>query len=130
MKPLLLFSLALLPCGLALAQGAPLQAPALSPDGKRLAFVRKTARGSRVYLGSWNGKTVSNARVLGGASDGNDIQPSWRHDGKLIAFASSRGAARRYDLFSIHPDGSNLKRLTNTPKIDETQPQFSARQFT
>ena len=130
MKPLLLFSLALLPCGFALAQNAPIQSPALSPDGKLLAFTRATPKGSRLYIGSWNGKTMTNARALGGASDGNDIQPAWRADGKLIAFASSRGAAKRYDLFSIRPDGSGLKRLTNTPKIDETQPQFSARQFT
>ena len=130
MKTLLLFSLALLPCGLALAQNAPIQTPSLSPDGKRLAFVRKTASGTRLYVGSWNGKTVSNARSLGGGADGNDIQPAWRPDGKLIAFASSRGAAKRTDLFSIHPDGSNLKRLTNTPQMDETQPQFSANQFT
>ncbi len=129
-QSLALLSLLLLPCGLALAQSGPLQSPALSPDGKRLAFTRATAKGSRLYVGNWNGATVSSARVLGAANDGNDIQPTWRPDGKLIAFASSRGAAKRFDLFSIRPDGSGLKRLTNTPKVDETQPQFSARQFT
>ena len=29
------------------------------------------------------------------------------------------------DLFSIHPDGTGLKRLTNTPDLDEQQPAFS-----
>lgn len=129
MKSLPFLALALSPCGLALAQSAPLQSPALSPDGKRVVFARQTARGSRIYLANWDGKAVSGARVLG-ASDGNDIQPAWRPDGKRIAFASNRGAAKRFDLFSIAPDGSGLKRLTNTPQLDETQPQFSARQFT
>src|SRR5439155_12030892 len=29
------------------------------------------------------------------------------------------------DLFSIHPDGTGLKRLTNTPDLHEQQPAFS-----
>jgi len=28
-------------------------------------------------------------------------------------------------LFSIHPDGTGLKRLTNTPDLHEQQPAFS-----
>ena len=106
-----------------------MSSPALSPDGKRLVFVRATPRGSRLFIGTWNGKTVQGARALAPTPKGDDKQPVWRPDGKMIAFASSRGASKRFDLYSISPLGTGLKRLTNTPKLDETEPQFSGRPF-
>ncbi|MDB5243665.1 MAG: hypothetical protein JWP57_4290, partial [Spirosoma sp.] len=136
MKLFPLLPLCLLSCGLALSTTTVwaqttgrMSSPALSPDGKRLVFVRDTARGSRLFIGNWNGKSVMSARALAPATSGNDQQPVWRPDGGAIVFASSRGASKRFDLYSISPLGRGLKRLTNTPKLDETEPQFSARPF-
>lgn len=126
--------LLLLPFGFALAPSAWAQntiiSPVLSPDGTRLAFARQTAKGSRLFVGNWDGKTVSRVRTLAPAPSGDDIQPAWRPDGVMIAFASSRGTSKRYDLFVVRPDGTELKRLTSTPKIDETAPSWSPRRFT
>lgn len=104
--------------------------PALSPDGTRLAFVRQTARGSRVFIGAWNGKTVSRARPIAPARRGDDIQPAWRPDGKLLAFASNRGSSKRFDLYTVRPNGTGLKALTQTPTVDETEPGWSPKRFT
>ena len=129
MKSFFLFP-CLLPCGLAFAQtSSPISSPALSPDGKRLAFVRHTPRGSRLFVGTWNGKSLVKARAITKSLRGDDIDPSWRSDGKMIAFASNRGAAKRFDLYSIRPDGTGLKRLTNTPNLDETSPQWTPHRF-
>lgn len=130
--------LSIVSCGFALSSPAVFGAsasdvfhsPALSPDGKRLAFVRQTPLGSRVFVGAWNGKTVSRARIVAPAHRGNDIQPAWRPDGQLLAFASNRGVSKRFDLFCVRPDGTGLKAITQTPTIDETEPQWSPKRFT
>ncbi|RYX81862.1 DUF3160 domain-containing protein [bacterium] len=137
MKLFPLLPLCLLPCGLAFVSAPAwsqtsgrMSSPALSPDGKKLVFVRATPRGSRLFIGTWNGKTVLNARALAATVSGDDKNPVWRPDGEMIVFASSRGTAKRFDLYSISPSGTGLKRLTNTPKLDETEPQFSPHRFT
>ncbi len=137
MKSFPLLPLCLLPCGLAFASTSAwsqtagrMSSPALSPNGKKLVFVRDTPRGSRLFIGTWNGTAVSNARALAPTTSGDDRQPAWRPDGGQIVFASSRGASKHFDLYSVSPLGTGLKRLTNTPKLDETEPQFSARPFT
>lgn len=70
------------------------------------------------------------ARALAPTTSGDDMQPVWRPDGEAIVFASSRGASKRFDLYSVSSLGTGLKRLTNTPKLDETEPQFAPRRFT
>ena len=73
---------------------------------------------------------MANVRALTGETRAQDKQPAWRPDGKLIVFASNRGAAKRFDLYGVRPDGTGLVRLTNTPQLDETEPNFSPRRFT
>ncbi len=123
-----------LPCAFGASASDSLSSPALSPDGKQLAFVRQTPLGSRVFVGNWNGKTVLRARVLSlfrlSARRGNDIQPAWRPDGQLLAFASNRGTSKRFDLYCVRPDGTGLKPLTQTPTVDETEPQWLPKRFT
>lgn len=73
---------------------------------------------------------MANVRAITGETRAQDKQPAWRPDGKLIVFASNRGAAKRFDLYGVRPDGAGLVRLTNTPRLDETEPQFSPNRFT
>ena len=126
---LLLPFLCFLPAA-ARAQTGPLRDPALSPDGTKLVFARATASGVRLFLGKWNGKAVSGAHALTNGGRGDDLQPAWRPDGQVIAFASNRGGSAHFHLFTIRPDGMGLKRITDTPNADETEPSWTPRRFT
>ncbi len=55
---------------------------------------------------------------------GYDAEGAYSRDGKLIAFASTRGAKKggtesaSVDLYVMNADGSNVRRLTDTPGYD------------
>ena len=46
-----------------------------------------------------------------------DNLPGWSPDGSRIVF-TRRQADGNYDVFTIRPDGSDLRRLTNSPAVD------------
>ncbi|MEO7717094.1 MAG: DUF3160 domain-containing protein [Capsulimonas sp.] len=95
---------------------------AVSPDGVRIAYQKKTAKGWRIFVGNRDG---SHAKAVT-SGPGDDVEPSWRPDGGLIAFASSR--AGHYDLYAAHPDGTGLRAITHGPG-DSRSPQWSPRPF-
>jgi Tol biopolymer transport system component len=84
--------------------------PSFSPDGKRIVY--------RVW-----GEQEHGLRILN-LEDGSvktlttdyDNFPSWSPSGDRIAF--TRAFNHAFDLFSIQPDGSGLKQLTNAPGND------------
>ena len=45
----------------------------------------------------------------------DDSCPAWSPDGKMLAFASTRGPPRQYNLFVVTEDGTHLRRLTRLP---------------
>jgi TolB protein len=47
---------------------------------------------------------------------GNDNFPAWSPKGDRIAFVSDRDGD--YEIYSIRPDGTDLRRLTRTPGLD------------
>jgi Tol biopolymer transport system component len=81
--------------------------PALSPDGSRL-----------VYSGS-DGLYVTDLATGESnhlpATNENDYNPLWSPDGEQIAFVRGAGA---FDIFSIAPDGTNLRPLTVGPTYE------------
>lgn len=79
-----------------------LRKPALSPDGKTLAF---TYKGDIYTVASPGGR----ARQL--TTDSNyDTDPVWSPDGSRLAFASDRHGS--LDIFVIPADGGTARRLT------------------
>jgi Tol biopolymer transport system component len=58
--------------------------------------------------------------VQGPTQDG---APNWLPDGHHIVF--SKRDASQADLFVMNDDGSNLKQITTTPSLDETDPAYS-----
>jgi tricorn protease len=79
-----------------------LRYPAISPDGKTIAF---SFRGHIFTVPSAGGVAVALT-----AGPAHDSMPAWSPDGKLIAFASDRYG--HYDVFVTGSQGGGARRLT------------------
>jgi TolB protein len=79
--------------------------PSFAPDGKHFVY--------RTFSRDGNGLRVMDltSRAVTNLTDGYDNFPLWSPRGDLIVFARLAGGT--YDIYTIKPDGSSLKRLTN-----------------
>ena len=92
--------------------------PAVSPDGEWIAFYT-TGKHESLFVVRKDG---SGLRQL--TSDAySDRRPAWSPDGKSLAFQSTRGG--KYDVWTIHPDGSGLEQVTYTPDGFVAHPVWS-----
>lgn len=82
--------------------------PAISPDGRRIAFRRMIGVDSEVFIADANG---ANARNLT-SHPAFDGWPAWSPDGRRLAFASNRNSS--YQIFVMDADGSNVRLVANT----------------
>lgn len=102
--------------------GEPVQDPALSPDGRRLAF----AMGGRIGL---QPLPRGEPRFLTLGIDHRDAQPAWRPDGKAIVVSSREAGHDKADLvlLDLATAGDRPARtlLTATRGLDETSPCFA-----
>jgi Tol biopolymer transport system component len=91
--------------------------PAWSPRGDRIAFVSTRAqRGIYVMRADGSEPTLAIAGGVGG--------PAWAPDASRIAFS------RDYDIWTMRPDGSDQRRVTNRggitgPLTDARDPAWS-----
>ena len=84
--------------------------PSWSPDGKRIVY--------RVWSDEEHGLRILNLEdgSVSKLTDGYDNFPRWSPAGNLIEFTSFRNSD--FDVYTIHPDGSDLRQLTTTPGND------------
>jgi len=83
--------------------------PCWSPDGKQIAFCRRSpATSSEICIMDADG---GNVKVVG--SGGDAFDPTWSPDGKKILFTSFRAAGGGFRLYVMDTDGGNVKQLTN-----------------
>ncbi len=85
--------------------------PSWSPDGKRIVY--------RVWGDKDSGLRILNledqsVKVL---TTEYDNLPFWSPDGSLISF-TRKHEGNNFDIFTIRPDGSELRRLTTSPAND------------
>jgi tricorn protease len=97
-----------------MAQALWLRYPALSPDGKTIAFEYK----GDIYKVAVEG---GDAQQLT-SHTAYDYKPVWSPDGKTIAFASDRFG--NFDIYTISAEGGEAKRLTFV-SVNETPSCFS-----
>ncbi len=90
--------------------------PAVSPDGRKIAFVSKQTTSGNVYIKIMNADGTEQTELTQISSSTYlwhaDRSLSWSPDGRKIAFDSE------YEIFTINVDGSNRTNLTNNPARD------------
>jgi TolB protein len=109
-----------------LTSGADDVNPALSPDGRRIAFTRQDH-------GRWDQFAVCTIRIDGTGlvqvtpNDINAGEPVWSPDGALIAFQSPPDdEGLQKNLYTIGPTGGHITPLTaNLPGADSDGPTWS-----
>jgi TolB protein len=94
-------------------------APAVSPDGRRIAMILSKGGSPDVYVASADG---SNLRRLTSTKE-DESSPCWSPDGRRICFASRAGGWAQ--LYTVSADGGPMTRLTTTEASRTTEPDWS-----
>lgn len=80
--------------------------PALSPDGKQIAYASDRDGTPQIYVMNVDGSNIRRVTFQGSYN----TSPVWSPDGKRIAFAGRVGGINQ--IFTVRPDGSDLAQLT------------------
>lgn len=84
--------------------------PSMAPDGKRVVYRSFGPQGDGLRI-----MDIDSGKVTAIAG-GYDNFPLWSPRGDLIMF--SRFADGEYDIYTVRPDGSNIRKLTNSKGND------------
>lgn len=90
--------------------------PAVSPDGKLVAFARALSDGHHLFIRDADGPNERRLTEKGNRFAG--MHCTWTPDGKKILYADQVGDA--LEIFSIDPDGKNARQLTKLGKAATT----------
>jgi Tol biopolymer transport system component len=97
--------------------------PAVSPDGRRIAFVIERPPDRALYVMNADGqgkRLLTRQRDERGAIEGELGPPHWSPDGRWIVFTRSTwsgASAAPTSLYVINPDGSRLTRLEHSESL-------------
>jgi len=89
--------------------------PAISPDGKWVAYSISTAdstkdkRNSDIWMVSWDGKETVQLTY----TDEGESTPKWSPDGKWLSFISARQGEKTAQLWLMNTKGGEAKKITN-----------------
>jgi TolB protein len=95
--------------------------PAWSPDGKFIAMSAIIGGNMDIFLidAASTGSSGSAGQFQRVTDDpASDIKPSWSPDGRQIAFVSDRDG--NFEIYTMHPDGSGVRRLTYNNALDSS----------
>jgi Tol biopolymer transport system component/DNA-binding winged helix-turn-helix (wHTH) protein len=102
--------------------GKKLGSPAVSSDGRTIAFV-ENSQDSNIWRLQLDGLSNRDAFRRHIESSRSDNSPQFSSDGKRIVFASSRTA--NYEIWIADADGANARRLTDLQNAPAGSPRFS-----
>jgi TolB protein len=85
--------------------------PSWSPDGKKIVYRAATDSVKGLLI-----VDVETGKITTLTTSSHDNFPVWSPDGGRIAFTSKR--EDNYDVYTIKPDGTDVKRLTTDPGND------------
>ncbi len=100
------------------------------PTGKTVALVIERTSDGRNGIYFFSMRTHRLTQLKGVSAPKRSISSlDWSRDGKSIIFVASEadahGLLSMADLYRIGPDGTGLRRLTNTPTLDESNAAWS-----
>jgi TolB protein len=90
--------------------------PAVSPDGKTIAFARNLPDGHHLFIMNSDGSNLRQLTPKGNPFAG--VHAAWSPDGSMIVYADRVGDA--LELFRIDPDGKYARQLTHLGKAATT----------
>ncbi len=96
-------------------------ASASQPAASRIAFNSDRSGNLDVWIMDGDGRNLTQLTT----DPGFDLWPALTPSGDRIVWMSNRGGGTNYDLFSIAPDGSGRRNLTDTPGISEGHASIS-----
>ncbi len=96
------------------------QKPAISSDGKMLAYESNVSGKEAIWTAQRNG---TNARQFIEWPDSYQLSPDWSPDGKYLLFESDRDADN-FNIWRIDADGTNPIKLTSNSGKNEN-PRYS-----
>ncbi len=94
--------------------------PAYSPDGYKVAFVSGRFGNPHLFIRDLRADADTRITFAGWYNS----SPSWRRDGRKLAFAGYDRDIDRYDIFIVNPDGRQMERLT-LDQGDNEKPSWS-----
>ncbi len=109
--------------------------PHISPDGRRVVFVRSTVmevpkeegkkkeQANKSHLWMWDRET-GETRPLTVVRE-NALMPRWSPDGRWIAFLSNREEEKEMHLYVMPADGGEARRVTQDPIVRVTDFDWS-----
>lgn len=93
-----------------------------SPDGTKLAAQGGASNATYdVYVVNVDGSNLQN--LTADLTDSDEVHPSWSSDGQFIFF-SRLGSEMSQDVWAMRDNGTGRINLTNTPDVDELDPDI------
>jgi len=96
---------------------------AISPDGKRVAFVRNIGGNYDIWMQDVDGSDLMQLTD----NEFGDFEPAWSPDGKRIAFVSNRhskGEVLETSIYVVDVQSGQVQRLTNAPRATDGAPAW------
>ena len=93
--------------------------PALSPNGKSMAYFTTINRVSQIAVLDFNSRKPQQLTF----SPKSNVHPTWSPDGRRIAFSSNRDGD--FDIYIMNRNGKNAKNMTENSPLHDASPHWS-----